>query len=204
MEITVSGRHIEVSDKLRSLTEQKVNRLDRFLDMERAEVHFTRHRNSRVAEREMCEITLEGHGHHVRTKVSATDQFVAVDKAVDKLGQQLARLKSKLVGRSRGVRPARPDAGAAVPAAGAASAEPATGGGEGAARPAAGGADATREPKIVKSKRFAMMPMTAEEAVVRMELLGHGFFFFTNADTSRAAVVYARDDGDIGLIDEAG
>ena len=55
----------------------------------------------------------------------------------------------------------------------------------------------------MKSKRFAMMPMTAEEAVGRMELLGHGFFFFTNIDTSRAAVVYRRDDGDVGLIDEA-
>ena len=55
----------------------------------------------------------------------------------------------------------------------------------------------------MKSKRFAMMPMTAEEAADRMELLGHGFFFFTNVDTSRAAVVYRRDDGDVGLIDEA-
>lgn len=57
--------------------------------------------------------------------------------------------------------------------------------------------------QIVKSKRFAMFPMTAEEAVERMELLGHGFFFFTNAETSRAAVVYRRDDGHVGLIDEA-
>jgi ribosome hibernation promoting factor len=48
-----------------------------------------------------------------------------------------------------------------------------------------------------------MMPMTPEDASHRMELLGHGFFFFTNIDTHRAAVVYLRDDGDIGLIDEA-
>ena len=58
-------------------------------------------------------------------------------------------------------------------------------------------------PRIVKSKRFAMFPMSAEEAVERMELVGHGFFFFTNAETSRAAVVYRRDDGNVGLIDEA-
>ena len=63
--------------------------------------------------------------------------------------------------------------------------------------------DADEPPRIVKSKRFAMMPMTPEEAARRMDLLGHGFFFFTNVDTSRAAVVYRRDDGDVGLIDEA-
>ena len=55
----------------------------------------------------------------------------------------------------------------------------------------------------MKSKRFALFPMTAEEAAERMDLLGHGFFFFTNAETKRAAVVYRRDDGDVGLIDEA-
>ena len=58
-------------------------------------------------------------------------------------------------------------------------------------------------PRIVKSKRFAIHPMTASEAAERMELIGHGFFFFTNAETSRAAVVYRRDDGQVGLIDEA-
>jgi putative sigma-54 modulation protein len=57
-------------------------------------------------------------------------------------------------------------------------------------------------PKIVKVKRFAPMGMTADEAAQRMDLLGHGFFFFTNLDTGRAAVVYGREDGDIGLIDE--
>ena len=65
------------------------------------------------------------------------------------------------------------------------------------------GDDGEVAPRIVKSKRFALFPMTAEEAAERMDLLGHGFFFFTNAETKRAAVVYRRDDGDVGLIDEA-
>ena len=63
--------------------------------------------------------------------------------------------------------------------------------------------EAPEAPRIVKAKRFAIHPMTAEEAVDRMGLLGHGFFFFTNIETSRAAVVYRRDDGQVGLIDEA-
>jgi putative sigma-54 modulation protein len=56
----------------------------------------------------------------------------------------------------------------------------------------------------VKVKRFAMMPMTPEEAAVRMDLINHGFFMFTNVDTHRTAVVYRREDGDVGLIDEDG
>lgn len=192
MEISVSGRHIEVSDRLRALAEQKVSRLERFLAMERGEVHFTKHKNPRISDSEVCEVTLEGHGHHVRTKAEASDAFAAVDKAVAKLEHQLSRLKSKLVGRSRSSKAGAPLAAPLdrVPAAG--------------AGPVAPRGEQPRPARIVKSKRFAMMPMTAEDASERMHLLGHGFFFFTNADTGRAAVVYARDDGDVGLIDEAG
>lgn len=192
MEISVSGRHVEVSDRLRALAEQKVGRLERFLAMERAEVHFTRHKNPRITDSEICEVTLEGHGHHVRTKTGASDAFAAVDKAVAKLEHQLSRLKSKLVGRSRSPKSVAP---VVAPPAPVATAD---------APPVSGSGDHTRPARIVKSKRFAMMPMTAEDASERMHLLGHGFFFFTNADTGRAAVVYARDDGDVGLIDEAG
>jgi putative sigma-54 modulation protein len=55
----------------------------------------------------------------------------------------------------------------------------------------------------VKTKAFQIKPMTPEEAILQMDLMAHDFFFFTNADTERAAVVYRRDDGDIGLIDQA-
>jgi len=58
-------------------------------------------------------------------------------------------------------------------------------------------------PTIVKTKRFHLAPLNPVEAVEKMEELGHGFFFFINKDTSRSAVVYRRDDGDVGLIDEA-
>ena len=57
------------------------------------------------------------------------------------------------------------------------------------------------QPRIVKTKQFAIKPMTPEEAALQMDLLGHEFFFFTNADTSGAAVVYRRNDGNVGLID---
>jgi putative sigma-54 modulation protein len=170
------------------VAEEKIGRLERFLDgMDRAEVHFSEERNPRIADREICEVTLEGHGHHVRCKVHAPDGFVAVDRAVAKLEQQLHKLKTKLKRRNH----VAARVVATVPA------EAPVGAGE--APPSEGG-----PARIVKSKRFAMMPMTPEEAAQRMDLLGHGFFFFTNLDTRRAAVVYRRNDGDVGLIDEDG
>jgi putative sigma-54 modulation protein len=130
----------------------------------------------------------------VRCKVQAPDGYQAVDKAYEKLEHQLHKLKTKLNRRNHG----RPKAHKKVDGLGAIAPpveEPV--------------AEETVEdaapvgPEIVKSKRFAMFPMSPEEAVERMELLGHGFFFFTNVDTARAAVVYRRDDGNVGLIDEA-
>ena len=197
MEVTVSARHTEVPERLRLSAEEKIGKLGRFVEgMDRAEVHFSTHRNPRIAEPELCEVTLEGHGHFVRAKVSATDGYVAIDKAVAKLEHQLHKLKTKLQRQKKGTgrRPVTapsdalvsdtlvldvPDDEAAVD-------------------------EAPSVPKIVKVKRFAPMGMTADEAAQRMDLLGHGFFFFTNLDTGRAAVVYRREDGDIGLIDEDG
>jgi ribosomal subunit interface protein len=201
VEVTVSARHTEVPERLRLLAEEKIGRLARFEGMERAEVHFSTHRNRRIREPEMCEVTIEGHGHHVRAKVAATDGYVAIDKAAAKLEQQLAKLKTKLhrqrTGSGRNGRaPSAPDNGL-VPATGPMTATM-------TARRADDGAAGARPARIVKVKRFASMAMTAEDATSRMDLLGHGFFFFTNIDTGRSAVVYRREDGDVGLIDEAG
>ena len=198
MEVTVSARHTEVPERLRIAAEEKIGRLARYVDgMDHAEVHFSTHRNPRIAEREVCEVTMEGHGHHVRAKVSATDGYVAVDKAVAKLEQQLQKLKTKLQRQKKG----SGRAGRAVPAADALVADTIVLDGPPDEAPAA---TEDRLPQIVKVKRFAPRGMTADEAAQRMDLMGHGFFFFTNLDTGRSAVVYRRDDGDIGLIDEDG
>ena len=182
MEISVSGRNIELTDALRTTTEEKIGRLSRFLEgMDRAEVHFFEEKNPRIGAKDVCEVTMEGHGHHVRTKVAAADAFAAVDGAVEKLEHQLHKLKTKLVSRSHprrrsGVKDAPPP-------------------------PAPDDADVSR---IAKTKQFTMQPMTPDDAVLQMELLGHDFYFFSNADTGRTGVVYRRRSGDIGLIDEVG
>jgi putative sigma-54 modulation protein len=188
----VSSRNIELTEALRDMTTEKIGRLGRFLDgIDRAEVHFFEERNPRIADKDVCEVTMDGHGHHVRAKVAAGDPFAAVDAAVNKLEHQLHKLKTKLVGRSHPRHRADPDSILAPPSV------------IGVYDAADDDADADGF-RIVKSKRFTMKPMTPEEAVMQMELLGHSFYFFSNAETGRSAVVYHRSAGDVGLIDEVG
>jgi putative sigma-54 modulation protein len=196
VQVTVSRRHTEVSEALRVMAEEKIGRLGRFVEgLDHAEVHFWEHKNPRIADKEVCEVTIEGHGHHVRCKVQAPDGFQAVDKAYDKLEHQLHKLKTKLARRNHG----RPKAHKKVDALGAvAIVEP-----EVIEDDVESDEAVDAGPQIVKSKRFAIHPMSADEAAERMELIGHGFFFFTNVETSRSAVVYRREDGNVGLIDEA-
>ncbi len=184
MEITVSGRHTTVSESLRRQAEEKIGRLDKYLGgMDRAEVHFWEEKNPRIDDRELCEVTMEGHGHHVRCKVAAPDGFTAIDLAVDKLERQLRKLKTKVHKRTHGREKPElePDL---VPESLLVS-------------------DDHPEPvyKIVKTKRFDVTDMDPAEAALQMDLLNHDFFVFRNAETGNTAIVYRRDDGDVGLID---
>ena len=115
LEITVSAHHMDISPALRAAAEEKIGRLSRFLGgMERAEVHFSEERNPRIAAKEVCEVTMEGEGHHVRCRVAAADAFAAVDLAVEKLEHQLHKLKTKQVQRSHGPRRPSPAGGPPV------------------------------------------------------------------------------------------
>lgn len=194
MDVSISARHLHISPRLEEVVHEKIGQLDRFLDgLERADVHFSEARNPRIADKESCEVVVEGHGHHLRCKVDAPDPFTCVDMATAKLERQIRKLRTKLDlrhhGRGETIRDSAPiDLG------------PATEDG-------VGGEDDLDDdflPRIVKTKRFHLGPVTPDEAVLKMELLGHGFFFFINKETDRSAVVYRRDDGDVGLIDEAG
>ena len=201
MQISISSRHTSVTPALERAVRAKIGHLDRFLDiLETAEVHFDEARNQRIVDRETCEVTIMGHGHHLRCKVSAPDAFAAVDLAEAKLERQIRKLRTRLKKRHHGsgdtirTNTAVDTAGAEMPA-----------GTDGAADSPGAAADdeETSDLRIVKTKRFHLGPLTAEEAALKMDLLGHGFFFFINSETGRSAVVYRRDDGAVGLIDEA-
>ena len=196
MQVTVSSRHMEVPAALRAAAIEKIGRLDRFLEgMERGEVHFTHEASRRPLERQTCEVTLEGHGHHVRCKVNAADPLMAIDLAVEKLEQQLGKLKSR---RSRKVAGAR--RGGALP--GAAALDGAAGD-EDAETSMADDAYIARDGSaIVKRKSFAARPMSVDDAVLQLELLDHDFFLFTNAENGNCAVLYRRHHGGLGLIEQ--
>jgi putative sigma-54 modulation protein len=197
MDVTVRGRNVEVSEQLRTATVEKVRRVGRLLQgMDHAEVHFFEERNPRIAEKEVCEVVLAGHGHLVRARAASSDALSAVDHAVAKLEHQLAKLKGKLVGRSH---PRRHESVNSVKADDDDTND--TDDRDGPASLAPEDGAPSGQPRIVKTKQFDIKPMTPEEAALQMELLGHDFYFFTNADTERAAVVYRRNDGDVGLID---
>ncbi len=182
MDVRISFRHLDHSPAFDALIREKINHLERFIDgLVRAEVHFDEERNPKLTDsKDVCEVTLEGGGHHVRCKVSGPDPTTALDRAIDRLEQQLrrAKAKSKLRHRQHGNHESIRHAG-----------------------------DIDEEiavadgPRIVKTKAFSLDPMTVDDAVLKMEMLGHDFFVFQNETTNRTAVVYLRDDGDVGLID---
>jgi putative sigma-54 modulation protein len=181
VEVRVHGTHTDLSDELKALAEEKVSHAARvFEDARFADVEFSEEANPRITDRFRVEITAAAAGQTVRVESSEFDERAALDVAVDKFERQLRRLKERLIGRSR-----RPeDKGLnAVPA---------------GVEEDSGAADDIR---IDRVKRFAVKPMTPEEAALQMDLLGHGFFLFLNGETDRYSVLYRRRDGSYGLIE---
>ncbi len=190
MDVTIRGRNVEVSDSLRATAQEKISRLSRHLEgWEHAEVHFSEEKNPRISAKEVCEVTVWGHGHVIRAKAASSDAFASVDRVIDKLEHQMEKLKSRMQSRSHPRRPV--DSGYQDQ-------EP---DGDGLDGEGLDGEGRSIQSRIVKTKRFDIKPMTPEEAALHMEMLGHDFYLFTNADTGVAAVVYRRNDGDVGLID---
>ena len=132
--------------------------------------------------------------HFVKAHAAAAEPEAALDLAIDKAEHQVARIKEKRVARSH------PRRGNGRSGNGAIGSE----GTDGAAS-RDGDDDEDEEgdtgPRIVKTKRFAAKPMDPEEAALQMDLLGHAFFLFTNTETGHAALLYRRNDGDLGMIE---
>ncbi len=194
MDVSISARHVNVTPRLEEVIHEKIGQLDRYLDaLDYATVHFDEARNPRITDKEFCEIVLKGRGHHLRCKVRAPDPFTAIDLAEDKLLRQIRKLRTKLHRRHQGTG-ATIRSGVDTQLSNVAVADQVT----------EFDLEEERIPQIVKTKRFHLGPLTPDEAVEKMENMDHGFFFFINKETARSAVVYRRDDGDVGLIDEAG
>ncbi|MBS1195819.1 MAG: ribosomal subunit interface protein [Actinobacteria bacterium] len=181
MEVHVRGKRMSVGDDLRRFAEDKVGRSARVFDDAGAiDVEFTDESNPRQAdERCRVEITTKAGGHLVRVEAAAFDHRSALDLAVDKLERQLSRLKERQVARYR--------RGGDKQLNSASESVEETGG--------------TAELRIERVKQFAVKPMTLEEAALQMELLGHSFYLFLNAESGQYSVLYRRRGGSLGLIE---
>ncbi len=188
MQIIIKGRNLEISDSLRAYVEKRTNKLGRFLDNILAvTVELSTQKTRSAQTRQVAQVTVDVSGTLLRAEVRAQDTFAVVDAVMDKTRRQIKTYKDRLVSREKlttgRAQPTRPSI-------------------------RAGEVEAPEETevsevggRIVRSKHFSVKPMSAEEAIDQMELLGHDFFVFLNTTTDRLGVVYRRRDGDYGLLD---
>lgn len=183
MRLQVKGKNVEVSDSLYRYAEEKLGKLDRHLnDATRLELELAVERNPSISASQVAEATIWTKGPILRARESSEDMRASIDLLVEKLERQVKRYREKRqrrqIARTGAHHPADEEARPVIVD------EP--------------------EPLIVKTKQFAVKPMTPEEAVLQLELIGHDFFVFRNAESSEANVVYRRRDGNYGLIEPRG
>jgi len=180
MNFNVKGRNIQVTDSLHTYAEDKLVKLGRNLNSaSRMELELFCEKNPRIEDNQVAEATIFTKGPVLRAKGASSDMYASIDKVADKLDRQVKKYRSKLVSHDAHVRGSLPPDLGLEP-----EEEPEEDG-----------------PSIVKTKQFIIKPMSAEEAALQMELIGHDFFVFRNSDTNDTNVIYHRRDGDYGLIE---
>ena len=184
VQITIHGRDLSVTPKLREYVEKKVGKLDHYLPaIVEARVDLAEVASARsAADRHVAQLTVHGPGMVLRAEERKDDLFTAIDMVMEKMHRQIERYKGKhMRGRGNGA------------------------GAEAVAHLAEEETPEAEEPsprRVVRRKRFVLTPMDEAEAMEQMELLSHeDFFVFYNAESSRINVLYRRKDGDLGLID---
>ncbi len=172
MKFIITGKNIEVTEGLKSAIYEKIGKLERYFVPD-TEIHVTL---SVEKDRQKIEITIPMKGNILRAEQVSSDMYVSIDLVEEIIERQLRKYKNKLVDQKQ----------AAMGLNQAFLQEE---------------SDEEEEIKIIRTKRFAMKPMDAEEACVQMELLGHDFFVFRNAETDEVNVVYKRKGHTYGLIE---
>ena len=174
MNIIVNGRHLEITPAIRSYAEEKISRFGRYLaNISEATVTFTVQKY-----RHKTEVLLKANGVMIQAEGTTGDIYSSIDDVVEKLEKQVKKYKEKLVSHRKG---------------------------EGKTVPVEAGAEvsAAETGAIIKRKRFAMKPMSPDEAALQMELLAKNFFIFANDVSGDINVIYRRNDGNYGLIEPA-
>ena len=173
MKFIISGKNIEVTPSLKKTIMNKLGKLERYFTPD-TEIIVTL---SVEKERQKIEVTIPVKGDLIRSEQVSSDMYVSIDLVEEVIERQLRKYKNKLVARHQD--------GVNFNQAFFDSDEP----------------DDDDEIKIVRSKKFGIKPMYPEDACVQMELLGHDFFVFCNAETEEVNVVYKRKNGTFGLIE---
>lgn len=171
MNFKLTGRNLEITPAMETLLDKKLAKLDRFFPADVEASVFLR----AGKDRSRIEITVPVKGSTIRCEQEGADLYALMDDAVDAMERQLKKYRGKLRDRYQS---------AVV-----------------AAETAEESAEEAEPIRIVRSKRFAVKPMDAEEACLQMELLGHDFYMFLNSESNEVNVVYRRKDGAFGLIE---
>jgi len=172
MKTNIAGRNYHPSEKLIETVEKKFEKLNKYFSNDiTGDVIVIKEKDGYK-----MEATIRTKGSIFRTEVRADDPYDAVDIVIDKLSSQMAKYKSKLQKKHKGHK------GISF---------------EDLPEPEF----ETEEVKVVKKKKFELVPMTADEAILQMELLEHNFFVFINMETDAVNIVYKRADNDYGLLE---
>lgn len=176
MEMVVKGRHMQVTPAIHDYAQEKIGRIDKILEnlIMEIEVELSSEKNPKIENSHVAEVTVRTKGHVIRAKEAAADMYAALDLVSEKLETQARKLKGKLKDRHSG-KNAQPPVAVAPPG--------------------------VPEPVIAKTKKVSISPMSPEDAVLQMELLGHDFFIFATEETEQVRVLYRRDEGDYGLLE---
>lgn len=173
MDVSVFTRNMEMTPRLEDYIDQKVEKLDRYLPaIDEARVDLSVENTRNAAHSQVAQLTVRVRGKILRAEERTQDIFASIDAVLDKMYRQIARYKGRRKNRFQ------------------AAAEPLP----------------IEEPieeevgEIVRVKRFDLLPMLTEEAIEQMELLGHSFYVFLNADEDAVNVIYKRGDGNYGLL----
>ncbi len=172
MKFNIIGKNINVTEGLRSAVEDKIGKLEKYFTPD-TEVHVTL---SVEKERQKIEVTIPVKGNIIRSEQVSNDMYVSIDLVEEIIERQLKKYKTKLTDRYQG-------------------------GGSFKKEFLENDYMDDEEIKIVRNKKFDMKPMYPEDACVQMELLGHSFFMFINAESEQVAVVYKRKGNTYGLIE---
>lgn len=172
MRISISGKNMEVSDYLYDLINKKVMKLERYFPENTvASVTMAVEKN-----RHIVEVTIPFDGGIIRSEEVTGDMYASIDKVVAKLEKQIIKHRTKL---EKSLREEAFSMGAVDYSE----------------------YDSEPDARLVKVKSFEMKPMTVDEAMLQLDLLGHSFFMFRNAQTDEINVLYKRKDGNFGLIE---